>query len=74
VTKENPEPLVGLETLRGICQAIRKPVVAIGGIKLENARDVVDAGAASIAVIRDLLDSPNVASRVKNWIDVLTAG
>jgi len=32
-----------------------KPVVAIGGITMERARDVIAAGAASVAVISDLL-------------------
>ena len=72
-TKENPHPVVGVEKLAAICNEIRKPVVAIGGIKLENAGEVLRAGAASIAVIRDLLDSPNVESRVGSWIEVLKA-
>ena len=63
-TKEKPDAVVGLENLSAICQAIRKPVVAIGGIKLENAEDVLKAGATSVAVISDVLSAPDVASRV----------
>jgi thiamine-phosphate pyrophosphorylase len=70
-SKVNPDPVVGVDQLTAICKAIRKPVVAIGGIKLENASEVLNAGAASIAVIRDILDTPDVASRVHNWIEVL---
>jgi thiamine-phosphate pyrophosphorylase len=69
-TKANPDPAVGLETLADICASIRKPVVAIGGIKLENAAVVLEAGAHSIAVIRDVLDSPDIVSRVRRWIEV----
>ena len=72
-TKEKPDPVVGLENLSAICQAIRKPVVAIGGIKLENAEDVLKAGAASVAVISDVLSAPDVASRVQSWIEQLNA-
>jgi thiamine-phosphate pyrophosphorylase len=72
-TKEQPDPVVGLENLRAICQAIRKPVVAIGGIKLENAEDVLKAGATSVAVISDVLSAPDVASRVQSWIERLNA-
>jgi thiamine-phosphate pyrophosphorylase len=68
-TKERPEAVVGLEHLSAICQAIRKPVVAIGGIKLENAEDVLKAGATSVAVISDVLSAPDVASRVQSWIE-----
>src|SRR5215469_6411270 len=33
-TKENPDPIVGVEALAQICGAVRKPVVAVGGITL----------------------------------------
>jgi thiamine-phosphate pyrophosphorylase len=72
-TKENPYPVVGVDNLRMICRAVRKPVVAIGGIKLENVREVLSAGAASIAVIRDILDCENVSSRVQYWMELLSA-
>jgi thiamine-phosphate pyrophosphorylase len=70
-TKENPEPVVGVENLAAICKTIAKPVVAIGGIRLENAEEVLKAGAASIAVIRDILSSSNPMSRVQSWIQRL---
>jgi len=72
-TKKNPDPVVGVAVLETICKAIRKPVVAIGGISLENAKDVLNAGAASVAVIRDVLDSPNIAARVQTWMELLGA-
>jgi thiamine-phosphate pyrophosphorylase len=71
-TKENPDPVVGLEGLTSICRAIQKPVVAIGGIKLTNAREVLKAGATSIAVISDLLASPDVGLRVRAWLEELS--
>ncbi len=67
-TKLNADPVVGLNGLAAICSAIRKPVVAIGGIQLENVREVMDAGAHSIAVIRDLLSSADVQARAREWI------
>ena len=54
-SKENPDPIVGLE---GVCRAralTRKPLVAIGGITRTNAASVIEAGADSVAVISDLL-------------------
>ncbi|MEM8607490.1 MAG: thiamine phosphate synthase [Myxococcota bacterium] len=53
-TKENPDPVVGLENLRRVCRACSRPVVAIGGITPENAPQVLDAGAAEVAVISAL--------------------
>jgi thiamine-phosphate pyrophosphorylase len=50
-TKENPDPVVGLEGVRRARFMTKKPLVAIGGITLENCRSVCDAGADSVAVI-----------------------
>src|SRR3989449_7997402 len=36
-TKENPDPVLSLKGLVRICEVVHKPVVAIGGIRLENA-------------------------------------
>jgi thiamine-phosphate pyrophosphorylase len=38
-SKENPDPVVGVEELARIVQSVQKPVVAIGGVTLENLRD-----------------------------------
>jgi len=50
-TKANPDPTVGVELLAEICGAVSVPVVAIGGITLENVAAVARAGAAAAAVI-----------------------
>lgn len=50
-TKENPSPIVGIEGVRLARAMTTKPLVAIGGITLENSRSVIDAGADSVAVI-----------------------
>lgn len=50
-TKENPDPVVGLDGVRQARCMTPKPLVAIGGITLENAASVRDAGADSAAVI-----------------------
>ncbi len=57
-TKENPDPVVGLEGVRRARQLTRKPLVAIGGITRANAASVIEAGAHSVAVISDLLKGP----------------
>lgn len=53
-TKADAEPVVGLEGVRRARALTRKPLVAIGGITLENARAVREAGADSVAVIGGL--------------------
>lgn len=58
-SKENPDPVVGLEGLRRVRRAIgQMPVVAIGGIGRENIPEVLEAGADAIAVIGLLLARP----------------
>jgi thiamine-phosphate pyrophosphorylase len=66
-TKMNADPVLGVEGLAAICRSVHKPVVAIGGIKLENAKTVLDAGAHSIAVIRDLLSAADITHRAREW-------
>jgi thiamine-phosphate pyrophosphorylase len=70
-SKEKPDPVVGLEGLRQARQATRKPLVAIGGITLEKVRDVVAAGADSVAVIADLLKAPDIGARAREFLRLL---
>ena len=71
-TKKDHDPVVGLETLRLVTSiAGRMPVVAIGGINLENAASVLESGADSVAVIADVLSiADEIADRVRQFISV----
>jgi thiamine-phosphate pyrophosphorylase len=66
-TKTNADPVLGVAELGRICEAVQRPVVAIGGITLETAASVIAAGASCVAVIRDLLVAPDVATRVRAY-------
>ena len=70
-SKERPDPVVGLEGLRKAREATRKPLVAIGGITVENARATIEAGADSVAVISDLIGAPDVAARARKFLEAL---
>ncbi len=61
-SKTNPDPVIGLEGVRRARELTRKPLVAIGGISRTNCRQVIDAGADSVAVISDLLHEPAKAA------------
>jgi thiamine-phosphate pyrophosphorylase len=57
-SKQNPDPVVGLEGVRRARALTRKPLVAIGGITRTNAASVIAAGADCVAVISDLQPDP----------------
>lgn len=69
-TKINPEKQVGIEGLIKVRQAIGGlPLVAIGGISLENFSDVLQAGANSAAIIGSVLsDADNIAEKMSKFI------
>ena len=64
-TKGNPDPAVGIEALRSLTQKITKPVVAIGGITLNNLALVLAAGAASAAIISGVIAAQDITGRFK---------
>jgi thiamine-phosphate pyrophosphorylase len=70
-SKLNPDPVTGIEEIRRCRSLIEKPLVAIGGITLENALDVLRAGADSVAVIAGLLPDRATAhflrERMEQW-------
>ena len=72
-SKLNPDPVVGVEFLRLVRKLTSKPIVAIGGITLERAREVIDAGADSVAVISDILKARDPAERVRQYLEILPA-
>jgi thiamine-phosphate pyrophosphorylase len=55
----------GIERLRQVCGALRIPVLAIGGVTLNNAASCMEAGAEGIAAIRLFQDSPDAAARLR---------
>lgn len=70
-TKDTGYPPRGLDLLREAALAGR-PVVAIGGITLETAEEVLAAGASSLAVISDLMTGGPPAARVRAFLDRLS--
>ena len=57
-SKQVPDPVVGLDGVRAARALTDKPLVAIGGITRGNCAAVIEAGADSVAVISDLIQSP----------------
>lgn len=58
-TKAEPDPVVGLDLVLEARKLVAHPLVAIGGIRQDNARAVVEAGADGVAVASALLAGPD---------------
>jgi thiamine-phosphate pyrophosphorylase len=72
-TKENPSPVIGLRQLARACKISSVPVVAIGGIGLEQVCEVLKTGAASVAVISALMKATNLARQMQRFLEKATA-
>jgi thiamine-phosphate pyrophosphorylase len=71
-TRTKPEAVPhGLERLRQISAATRLPVVGIGGIDASNARQVLEAGAAGVAVVSAVAAAPDPAAATRELVAVV---
>ena len=73
-TKADTAPVLGLKGLHTVRQALDCPIplVAIGGITTQNALDVIEAGADSVAMIGALLSKPEeITQRTSALLDTL---
>jgi thiamine-phosphate pyrophosphorylase len=67
-SKANPDPVVGMDFVRRVRPLTRKPIVAIGGITLERAPEVIAAGADSVAVISGILQANDPAAQAREFL------
>jgi len=67
-TKEDLEPVMGVECIRAARRLTSKPLVAIGGITLDRAPEVFQAGADSVAVARDLICATDPRRRTQEFV------
>lgn len=54
-------------SLFGEARALGVPLVAIGGVTLENASQLLGAGADALAVISDLFEAPDIAAKARAY-------
>jgi thiamine-phosphate pyrophosphorylase len=69
-TKEG-RPAVGTALVSRVAGVVDRPFVAVGGIDLENAPAVVDAGARAIAVVRAVYDAPDPAEAARRLHEIM---
>ena len=73
-TKDTGYDAVGLDLVSAAAsRAGQTPIVGIGGISLDNARSVLDAGASAVAVISDLVSTGDPRGRVAAYLERLVS-
>jgi len=72
-TKAVSRPPLGVDTIREVCQAVDKPVVAIGGVDRARARELIEVGVAGVAAISALRaassDTQALERTAREWLD-----
>jgi thiamine-phosphate pyrophosphorylase len=67
-SKQDHDPVVGLEGLRAMRSLTSLPIFAIGGIQIDQVREVMRAGADGVAVISAILKAPDISHAVKSFL------
>jgi len=70
-TKSTPVSPVGLELVRAVTDVSTVPVTTMGGISLENAADVVGAGADHLAVVTAITRASDIAGAARGLVDLV---
>ena len=70
-TKADAGKVIGLEGLAAVARAVPVPVVAIGGITVERAGEVVPTGAAGVAVVGAVMSAADPGEAVRRLLRAL---
>jgi thiamine-phosphate pyrophosphorylase len=71
-TPTKPEyPPIGLEEIRKVHEAVRIPIFCIGGIKVDNLPEVIEAGARRVVIVSGLLQATDIASYARSAKELL---
>lgn len=73
-SKALPAPRLGLRMLQRICAAVDCPVVAIGGMRPERVREVLEAGAHGVAVLSAVAAAADPEQATRDFAAALSAG
>lgn len=70
-TKKDALAPRGLEALKAVSEIVSIPVVAIGGIKLENLKEVLSNGASAVAVASGILSTNDPKSQAEEFVKII---
>ncbi len=71
-TKADAEEAKGSEALKEVKKRVSIPVFAIGGINLENVKEVIDAGADGAAVISAIVKAKNIEEATRRFVEAFS--
>jgi thiamine-phosphate pyrophosphorylase len=66
-TKEDYLPARGIELITAVRKSCRIPIVAIGGISIDNAQSVIDSGANMICAISDVYNAEDMGAQINKY-------
>ena len=77
-TKENLSPVLGLEGYRSILDLCRKnainlPVLAIGGVTVDDIPDLMQTGISGVALSSTILNSENPVAEIEKMVKLLNS-
>ncbi len=72
-SKQDHDPIVGIEGLRTVRALTKLPIFAIGGITADQVAEVMRTGANGVAVISAILKAPNITQAVKDFLSRMPA-
>jgi len=72
-SKQDHDPVVGVDGLRAIRALTSLPIFAIGGITVNNVGEVMKAGANGVAVISAILKAPDIKQAVSEFLAQMPA-
>ena len=73
MSKQDHDPVVGIEGLRQVRSLTSLPIFAIGGISIETGEAVMQAGANGVAVISAILTAPDIKQAVGGFLTRMPA-
>lgn len=69
-SKSNLKTIWGIQGLKKFCEISKHPVIAIGGIDLNNIKLVKDCGVSGVAIINSIHQAINVSEYIKNILNI----
>jgi thiamine-phosphate pyrophosphorylase len=71
-TKPDSQP-IGLKEIEGVHRDVVLPIFCIGGIKIDNLKQVITAGARRVAIVSGLLKAADIAEYARTCKDLLNS-